>query len=417
VLVAALLVVIVCLLFIIWSQRRYRKARFALHTDAQLEELLPSLVGLTRGTLIGGNSVELIQNGAFFDAVAEEMRSARASIHLETYIWEDGEASRRLGEIMIERARAGASVRLLVDAFGSKGFSEESQCWLELGGCMVRRFHAGRLKQIGIHNERDHRKLFIVDGRVAFIGGHCVKDGWLGNAEDADHYRDISVRLEGPAVHGAQATFSENWIEETGELFVGDGVFPQLEPVGDVALHFAGVKPTGSSPPTINILYHLVICMARRRIYIQNPYFLPSKNAIEALGAAVERGVDVRIMVPAAAVSDLPLVQHAAHRNFRKLLERGVRIFEYQRTLLHQKVMTVDGVWCSIGSANFDERSLGINDEICAGFPSEALAARLEQIFIADAQHAVEVELPTWGRRTFWHRCKDEAAYSLKYQL
>jgi cardiolipin synthase len=177
------------------------------------------------------------------------------------------------------------------------------------------------------------------------------------------------------------------------------------------------VKPTGSSPPTINILYHLVICMARRRIYIQNPYFLPSTSAIEGLGAAVERGVDVRIMVPAAAVSDLPLVQHAAHRNFGKLLERGVRIFEYQRTLLHQKVMTVDGVWCSIGSANFDERSLGINDEIAAGLPNAGLAEELERIFLADAQHAVEVELPKWGQRTFWHRCKDEAAYTLKYQL
>ena len=416
-LVAALLVVIASLLFVIWSLRRYRQPRFVLHTDADLEQLLPSLVGLTHGTLIEGNSVELIENGAFFDAVAEEMRNARASIHFETYIWEDGEAATRLGEILAERARAGVAVRLLVDAFGSKGMSDASEQWLEAAGCRVCRFHNGRLKQIGHQNERDHRKLCVVDGRVAFIGGHCVKDAWLGNAEHPNQYRDISLRLRGPAVQSAQGVFSENWIEETGELFVGDGVFPVLEPEGDVALHFAGVKPSGSSPPTMNILYHLVICMARRRIYIQNPYFLPSKSAIEALGAAVARGVDVRIMVPAATVSDLPLVQHAAHRNFRKLLARGVRIFEFQRTLLHQKVMTVDGVWCSIGSANFDERSLGINDEIAAGFPNPALARKLEQIFLADAEDAVEVELPDWGRRSFWHRCKDEAAYTLKYQL
>src|SRR5690606_27053758 len=358
-----------------------------------------------------------IENGAFFDAVAEEMRNARASIHFETYIWEDGEAATRLGEILAERARAGVAVRLLVDAFGSKGMSDASEQWLEAAGCRVCRFHNGRLKQIGHQNERDHRKLCVVDGRVAFIGGHCVKDAWLGNAEHPNQYRDLSLRLRGPAVQSAQGVFGENWIEETGELFVGDGVFPVLEPEGDVALHFAGVKPSGSSPPTMNILYHLVICMARRRIYIQNPYFLPSKSAIEALGAAVARGVDVRIMVPAATVSDLPLVQHAAHRNFRKLLARGVRIFEFQRTLLHQKVMTVDGVWCSIGSANFDERSLGINDEIAAGLPNEDLAQRYEQIFLADAEHAVEVRLSERGRRSFWHRCQDQAAYSLKYQL
>lgn len=416
-LIAALFVVIAFLLFVIWSQRRYREPRFVIRTDAELDALLPSLVGLTRGSLIEGNAVELIENGAYFDAVADEMLAARGSIHFETYIWEDGEASRRLADIMIERARAGVEVRLLVDAFGSKGFSEAEERRLVDGRCRVRRFHDGRLKQIGHHNERDHRKVCVVDGRVAFIGGHCVKDAWLGDAEDASQYRDISIRLRGPAVHAVQGVFSENWIEETGELFVGDGVFPKLEPAGDVALHFAGVKPSGSSPPTMNVLYHLVICMARRRIYIQNPYFLPGKNAIEALGAAVERGVDVRIMVPAATVSDLPLVQHAAHRNFRALLERGVRLFEYQQTLLHQKVMTIDGVWCSIGSANFDERSLGINDEIAAGIPNRALARRLEEIFLADAQHAVEVELSDWERRGFWHRCKDEAAYSLKYQL
>jgi len=417
VLLAALLAVIAFLLFVIWSLRRYRQPHFVIHTDAELEALLPSLVGLTQGTLIEGNAVELIEDGAFFDAVEEEMRRAEASIHFETYIWEDGEAARRLGDVMAERARAGVEVRLLVDAFGSKGMSNASEQRLAAAGCRVRRFHAGRLKQIGHQNERDHRKVCVVDGRVAFIGGHCVKDAWLGEAEDSSRYRDISIRLRGPAVHGVQGVFSENWIEETGELFVGEGVFPTLEPAGDVALHFAGVKPSGSAPPTMNILYHLVICMARRRIWIQNPYFLPGKDAIEALGAAVARGVDVRIMVPAAAVSDMPLVQHAAHRNFGKLLERGVRIFEYQRTLLHQKVMTVDGVWCSIGSANFDERSLGINDEIAAGLPNEDLAQRFEQIFLADAEHAVEVRLSEWGRRSFWHRCQDQAAYSLKYQL
>jgi cardiolipin synthase A/B len=417
VLVAALLIVIAALVFIIWSQRRHREPRFEIDSDAPLDALLPSLVALSHGSLVDGNAVEVIENGAFFDAVLEDMRAAENSIHFETYIWEDGEAAGRLAAAMREKARSGVAVRLLVDAFGSKGMSDGAQRELEAAGCKVCRFHDGRLRKIGHQNERDHRKLCVIDGRIAFVGGHCVKDAWLGDAHDADHFRDISVRLRGPAVRAAQSTFSENWIEETGEVFVGDEVFPPLEPAGNVPIHFARVKPSGSAPPAINILYHLVICMARKRIYIQNPYFLPGERAIDALGAAVRRGVDVRIMVPAADASDLPIVQHAAHRNFSKLLSLGVRIFEYEKTLLHQKVITADGIWSSIGSANFDERSLGINDEIAAGFVSAELAERLEHIFREDLRHAVELELSTWEARGFWHRCKDNAAYVLKYQL
>ena len=416
-LVAFLVAVIVFLLIVIWSLRRHREPVLRIETDASLEELIPSLVGLSHGVLIDGNSVELLENGAFFEVLLDEMAAARGSVHLENYIWEDGELSRRVAGVLVERARAGVPIRVLVDAFGSKGMADETERELQAAGCQVRRFHKGRIRQIGHQNERDHRKLCVIDGRTAFLGGHCIKDNWLGNAEDKLHYRDVSVRLKGPVVHAAQATFSENWIEESGEVFVGDDVFPPLEPAGDVAVHLARVKPSGNAAPAVRILYHLLICMARRRLYLQNPYFLPGDGAIEALGRAAERGVDVRIMVPAASVSDLPIVQHAAHANFTRLLGLGVRIFEYQKTLLHQKAITADGVWCSLGSANFDERSLGINDEIVAGFCDRRLAARLEEIFHADARHCVELELPVWDKRGFWHRCKDNAAYTMKYQI
>jgi cardiolipin synthase len=287
---------------------------------------------------------------------------------------------------------------------------------LRAAGCHLRMYHPRRWRKIGMQNERDHRKLVVLDGRIAFLGGHCIKDAWLGDAQDKAHFRDLSVRLRGPVVQAAQSTFSENWVEESGELFTGDDVFPPLEPQGDVAVHIARVKPTGSAP-AVKILYHLVICMARKRIFIQNPYFLPSPPAIEALGKAVARGVDVRVMVPAAAASDMPLVQHAAHRNFDTLLTSGVRMFEYQKTLLHQKVMTVDGVWCALGSSNFDDRSLEINDEISAGFRDAGLAARLEEIFHRDALECIELERDRWAGRGLWHRFRDNASYLLKYQL
>jgi cardiolipin synthase len=415
-LATVLAVVVVFLMVIIWSIKHHREPKLHIHSDKPLAELLPSLAGLTHATIVEGNAVEIVENGAFFDVLLADMRAARRSVHFETYLWEEGEASRRVTEALAERARAGVPVRVLVDASGGNRMGEAAQDELRAAGCHLRLYHKRQWRKIGLQNERDHRKLVVLDGRTAFLGGHCVKDNWLGDAQDKQHFRDLSVRVRGPVVQAVQSTFSENWVEESGELFTGDDVFPELEPQGDVAVHIARVKPMGSAP-AVKILHHLVICMARERLFIQNPYFLPAPPAIEALGKAVARGVDVRVMVPAAAASDMPLVQHAAHRNFEQLLASGVRIFEYQRSLLHQKVMTVDGAWCAIGSSNFDDRSLEINDEITAGFSDRALAARLEAIFHRDAQHCVELELDAWRRRGLGHRWRDHASYVLEYQL
>ncbi len=415
-LTSILVIVIILLLLIIWSIKQHREPRLNIHTDAPLVDLLPSLAGLTHATIVKGNAVDVFENGAFFDALLADMRNAKRSLHFETYLWEEGEISRRVTAALAERARAGVRVRVLADASGCDRMGEAAPRELRAAGCDLRMFHKRHWRKIGLQNERDHRKLVVLDGRVAFIGGHCIKDNWLGDAQDKEHFRDLSVRLRGPIVQAAQSTFSENWVEESGELFTGDDVFPEIEPQGDVAAHIARVKPMGSAP-AVKILYHLVICMARKRILIQNPYFLPSLPAIEALGEAVARGVDVRVMVPAATASDMPLVQHAAHRNFDKLLAAGVRLFEYQKTLLHQKVITVDGVWCAIGSSNFDDRSLEINDEISAGFRHEGLATQLEQIFLRDMQQCVELKAGQWAKRGLWHRWRDNASYLLKYQL
>jgi cardiolipin synthase len=210
--------------------------------------------------------------------------------------------------------------------------------------------------------------------------------------------------------------FSENWVEETGELFVGDDVFPVLEPAGEVLAHVAHTKPEGSAP-AVKILHHAVICCAKKRLWIQNPYFLPEPEAIDAYGTAVVRGVDVRVMVPSAEASDMPMVQHAAHRNFEKLLDCGVRIFENSKTLLHQKVMTVDGIWCAIGSTNFDDRAFEINDEITIGFLDAALAHQFEVIFERDLKDCVELKRESWSRRGVFHTLKDHFFYLFHEQL
>ena len=395
---------------VIWSIKRHRDPRLRIESDAPLAELLPSLSGLTYGVALKGNAVEILENGAFFEVMFEEIGRATRSVHLEAFLWKDGMLGRRLVDALAERSGAGVTVRVLVDATGGREMGEAAVRRLEDAGCKFDTYHPQRLRNIGVLNERDHRKIIVLDGRTALVGGHCIVNSWLGDAQDGEHVRDLSVRLRGPIVHAIQSAFSENWVEETGELFVGEDFFPELGDEGDVAIHVARVKPEGSAP-AVKILHHLAICCARERIRIQNPYFLPEPAAIEALGRAVARGVDVRVMVPSAAASDMPIVQHAAHRNFERLLALGIRILEYQKTLLHQKVMSIDGVWCAIGSSNFDDRSFEINDEITLGMMDAPLAREFEAIFERDSKECVELELATWRRRGRWHRLKDNALY------
>lgn len=402
-----LLVMTIVLGTVIWSIRRHRDPKLEIKCDAPIGELLQSIAGLTQGTVHEGNSVELLVDGAFFEAMFRDISSATRSVHFETFLWKEGRLGTRLADALIERSRAGVPVRVLVDADGGKNMGKETPRRLREAGCSFHFHHPRHIRNIGVFNERDHRKLVVVDGRIAFVCGHCIVDGWLCDAaEQCDNVRDLGVRLQGPAVHAVQSVFAENWIEDTGELFLGDAFFPRLEPAGDIAVHVASVKAEGS-PPAVKILHHMVICMARERLWIQNPYFLPDDEAIEALRTAARRGVDVRVMVPSAEASDMPMVQHAAHRNFHLLLDGGVRIFEYQDCLLHQKVMTVDGVWSAIGSSNFDDRSLEINDEITLGLKDPAIARRLEELFLSDMEHSIELDAAKWAQRGIWHRCKD----------
>lgn len=400
----------VLLLIVIWSIKRHRSPKLKIESGASIEDLMPSLAGLTLGTAVPGNTVEVLENGAFFDVLLKQIAAAEKSVHFETFLWKEGLLGQRMADALSERARAGLKVRVLLDAVGSKEVGEAARQQMQAAGCRVAFFHKKSIYNIGVMNDRDHRKLVVIDGREAFVGGHCIVDTWLGNAEDIHHYADLSVRLHGPIVHSVQAAFSENWGGQTGELFLGDDVFPALEPVGDVMIHAAYAKPEGSAP-AVKILHHTAICLARQRIWIQNPYFIPKPEAIDAMGAAVKRGVDVRVLMPATSGSDNPMVQHAGHRNFEKLLRCGVRLFEYPHTLLHQKVMTVDGKWSAIGSSNFDDRSFDTNDEITLGILDPAVAQRLDAVFEKYAPQCKEIELEAWRKRGLWHKLKDNWFY------
>jgi cardiolipin synthase len=395
---------------VIWSIKRHRDPVLRVECDDRIEDLIPSLAGLTLSSAVDGNSVEVFENGAFFDVLIDEISAAEQSVHFETFLWQEGVLGQRVADALSARARAGVTVRVLLDATGSRKMGASVERQLMESGCRLEKFHKWSILNIGVMNERDHRKLVVLDGCVALLGGHCIVDNWLGNAEDADHFADVSVRLQGPIVHSVQAAFSENWVGQTGELFMGNDVFPPLARAGEVTIHAAYAKPEGSAP-AVKILHHAVICCAKERIWIQNPYFIPEPEAIDAFGEAVRRGVDVRVMMPSTSGSDNPMVQHAGHRNFEKLLRCGVRLFEYPSTLLHQKVMTIDGVWSSVGSTNFDDRSFETNDEITLGFLDAATAKRLDGIFEKYAPHCSEIKLEAWRRRGRGHKLIDQMYY------
>ena len=404
------------LALILWSVKRHRDPILTVERTDPLADLVPSIAGLTHGPVIAGNSVEVLENGAFFDAMFEDIRKAKVSVHFETFLWKEGILGKRLVDALLDRRQAGLEVRVLVDADGGEEMGEQARRRLRESGCKFALFHRKRLRDIGKVNRRDHRKLLVVDGRIGYVGGHCIVDLWLGDARNDQEVRDVGIRVQGPVVNELQAAFGENWVDETGEMFVGTHVFPEIEQAGKVAVHVARVKPEGA-PPAVKILHHLVIGLARKRLWIQNPYFLPDREAIDAMVKAVGRGVDVRIMVPSAEASDFPVVQHAAHRNFETLLAGGVRIFEYPKTLLHQKVLTIDGVWSAIGSSNFDDRSFEINDEIMLGLLDADLAARFEAIFEKDALECAELDHQAWRNRGLWHKLKDNTLYLFNEQL
>jgi cardiolipin synthase A/B len=414
--VALLAALIVLLLLVIWSIKRHRDPDLQIECDSPIDKLIPSLAGLALSTPVDGNSVEILENGAFFDVLIDEIRGAKNTVHFETFLWKEGALSARMAAALSERARAGLKVRVLLDATGTKKMGDAVEKQMKAAGCKVVKFHHRHIRNIGVMNERDHRKLVVIDGRVAFVGGHCVVDEWYGNPEDGEHFADISVRVRGPIVNTVQSIFSENWGAETGELFVGDDVFPHPECAGNITAHAAFSKPEGSAP-AVKILHHTILCLARKRLWIQNPYFLPEPEAIDAFGQAVKRGVDVRVLMPSTGGSDNPMVQHAAHRNFEKLLECGVRLFEYSNTLLHQKVMTVDGIWCAVGSSNFDDRSFEINDEITLAFRDEALAQQLDGIFMKYAATCEELKLEKWRKRGVWQRTKEQVFYTINELL
>ena len=407
--------VIAVILF--WSAKRDRVIALRVENPGELKTLLPSIVGLTQSALDQGNHVEVLQNGdGFFPRILADIKAARETIHVESFIWWEGEICNQVAAALAAKAKEGVEVRVLVDASGGRKLRGKLGDMLEASGARVAWFHPVRISNLGRLNNRDHRKLLIVDGRIGYTGGYGFATEWTGNAQDRDHWRDTGLRIIGPVVNRMQAAFCENWIEETGEILAGDKYFPHLPHAGNTPAHAAYTSPTGSVS-SVQVLYYMAIKAARKEIIIQNPYLLPDPSSIGALEDAVARGVSVKIMVPSTEVTDSAFVQHASHHHFGTLLKRGVQMWEYNKTLLHQKVIIVDDIWSCVGSTNFDDRSFELNDEISVGVLDPQIAAQLKSAFAADLRHARKLSFQQWKERSLWHKMIDGLAYVGKDQL
>jgi cardiolipin synthase len=413
----ALVLAVVLLTIVVWSAERGTDPHLAVRQPGEFNALLPSMIGLTQSSMDEGNEVQLLQNGdGFFPLLLRDIAAAKQSVHIESYIWWKGAICEELAMALAAKAREHVEVRLTVDASGGHKMDDKLYDLMSNAGVRIVKFHPPTIGNWGRLNNRDHRKIMIIDGRIGYLGGYGIAEEWTGHGQDRNHWRDTGLRVVGPAVNRLQGAFCENWIEETGEVPAGERYFPHLPNSGPTSTHLAYTSPTGGVS-SVQVLYYLAIKSARHEIIIQNPYMLPDDNAVEALGEAVKRGVDVKVMVPAAEATDSPIVQHASHHRYGDLLSRGVKIWEYEKTLLHQKIIIVDGVWSCVGSTNFDRRALQLNDEISIGVLDQSIAQQLRGAFGDDLRFAKQQSLSGWQNRSLWHKFKDELAYLASAQL
>ena len=384
---------------------------FAVHD----EEFLPTMAGATGVPFLSGNRIDLLNNGdEFYPAMLEAIERAEASITIEAYIYWAGRIGEQFADALADRARAGVKVKILLDAVGSTSIGEQILKTLESGPCQLAWYNPIRLRTIGRFNHRTHRKSLIIDGRIAFTGGAGIADHWRGHGQDPEHWRDLQVRIEGPAAAPLQTGFAQNWLQTTGELISGFLYYPPLDPVGPLTAQMILSSPeVGAS--TVRTMYYLSIICARRSIFIANPYFVPDQAATDALVDARRRGVDVRIMV-AGRHNDNWLARHNSVRLYGNLLRAGITILEFNRTMLHHKTMVVDGRWSTVGTTNFDNRSFAHNEENNLCVYDRSFAGQLTEMFERDIEGCRPVDYEAWRRRGVLARAQEFVAAFLTEQ-
>jgi cardiolipin synthase A/B len=366
-------------------------------------EFFPSAHALADPLPINDNKIELLHNGKMiFPAMLEAIRGAQESVNFEAFLFHSGEVASQFRDALAERARAGVRVRVILDGMGSSTALDDSDVKaLKEAGCSFAYYHAVRSWRIDRANRRTHRRVLVVDGRIGFTGGVGFSDEWDGDADAPEHWRDVHARLEGPIVGKLQAAFQEHWFKEVGETLSGKGQFPELGPAGNLKAQVIASHSFSAAP--LSLVQAVSFSAAQKSIYITNAYCAPSSNQTRSLVAAVKRGVDVRLLLPGKH-NDQPATKAAGRTAYGELLKGGVKIYEFQPTMIHSKTMVVDGIFSVFGSSNFDARSAQINEELDISVYDDAFGREMQAVFERDLKRSKRYTLEDFKKRSLWER-------------
>jgi cardiolipin synthase A/B len=385
--------------------------------DVAGEGFLRATEALTGAPVSYGNDVELLVNGDnIFPAFLETIKGAEHTINLLTYVYWTGDIAHEVANALCSKASAGVTCNVLLDALGALKMDAGLISKMEEAGVNVHRFRPVKPYAIRRVANRTHRKILVADGNIGMTGGVGIAEEWTGNAQDPDHWRDTHVRVRGPVVRGLQGAFAENWLEATGEVLAGDTYLPELGPVDGGGAMQVMRSSAGVGDTDAEALYYLAVASARRSLDLTSAYFAPRPAFTEALVAAAQRGAEVRVLVPGPYI-DKRVVRSAGRSSYGRLLEGGVRVFEYQPTMLHAKALVIDGVWSSVGSVNFDNRSFQLNDETTLTVWSREFARELLDVFESDIEQSEEIELEAWSKRPLAQRAREESSRLLRREL
>ncbi|MDR5894347.1 phospholipase D-like domain-containing protein [Halomonas mongoliensis] len=382
-------------------------------SDPQFRREMSVLLG---PSIVTGNQVTALQNGdEIFPSMLQAIRSAQTSITFETFIYWSGDIGEEFSQALAERARAGVPVSVIIDWVGSTRMDQSLLDAMQDAGVQLHRYRPLHWYNVGRMNNRTHRKLLVVDGRVGFTGGVGIADQWTGDGGAPEHWRDTHFRIEGPVVAQLQAAFNDNWIKTTGQVLNGPTYFPALQEEGEEDAHVFVASPSGGSE-SMHLMYLLAIAAAGSTIDLAASYFVPDRLLIEALIAARGRDVRVRILLPGPYM-DAVTVKVASKADWGTLLHAGAEIHVYQPTMLHTKLLVIDGEFVSVGSTNFDMRSIRLNDEASLNIYSSDFATRMTAVFEEDLLAAEPYSLDDWKSRPLRERLSEMIVLPIRSQL
>jgi len=381
--------------------------------DPQFVRAMGALLG---PPLTGGNRAQTLLNGEqIFPAMLEAIEGAKKSITFETYIYWSGKTGKRFADALSARAKAGVRVHILVDWVGSQKMDEVLLDEMRAAGVEIYKYHPLHWYTLDRLNNRTHRKLLVADGRIGFTGGVGIADEWEGHAQDVNHWRDTHYRIEGPAVAQMQAAFADNWMKVSGAVLHGGDYFPAIDSVGELHAQVFKSSADGGAE-SMHLMYLLSVASARESIDLSMAYFVPDDLALGALVEALKRGVKIRIIMP-GPVTDAALVRRASRAKWGTILAAGAELYEFQPTMFHCKVLVVDGLWTSVGSTNFDERSFRLNDEANLNVYDRDFARRQRADFEADLTRSRRITFEAWRDRPLLEKAWEHVAALLGPQL